>query len=420
MSLPASSLLDGQVMVWIIEMAKELVGRLDDMALKHDMYPGCIGTTTCVQASPRSSSSVNVSKNSAIPTQAKLPGGSYNPAVLAQQALSLIKSAVEKSSKIPSVTTENDKPAWVISAIFLNATGFTKRVSEKQSISSFFKASSPNKKLKADFNKQMKQEKQEKQEKMSTTTTVTSTINNSPFSSLKKATLGNNDSLVLNDKKNSPKSNKKRTLLDCFDNSTSTKGDEKVQLPDGKDDRADISQLRTCPIKPECESSTSIRVPIATCSNPSSLSAPATTTATSKSCNVSVTMCEVGRTNKNVGDKKDGDTGDPYMTDQNKGMQLGGEGDIDMEVFQNLPSDIQEELAAAYNIQVNHTSGSSLAATTTVSSSSEAKCNSRSGSSTVKVSKGVTVDSIISERVKEKERKKRESSGMHIYFQKKR
>jgi hypothetical protein len=109
-------------------------------------------------------------------------------------------------------------------------------------------------------------------------------------------------------------------------------------------------------------------------------------------------------------------------------------GNIDMDVFRHLPADIQRELAAAYNITLDELGEQSL----TSSSSSLSVPQPWSGvegevstelasppqpppheATTVKVSKGVTVDSIISQRVKAKERQKRESSGMHLYFQKK-
>ena len=145
MALSASSLGDGKALSWINEMSKELVARVEDMSVKHDLHPSSVGIHVSIHLSPGSSSSVSISKNCTIPPHVKSHGGKLNASAFALHALSLITSAIEKSPKVPSTTTEIATPTWCITAIFLNATNFTKRASDKQSISSFFKSSSPKK-----------------------------------------------------------------------------------------------------------------------------------------------------------------------------------------------------------------------------------------------------------------------------------
>ena len=82
---------------------------------------------------------------------------------------------------------------------------------------------------------------------------------------------------------------------------------------------------------------------------------------------------------------------------------------IDMEVYRHLPPEIQKEVAATYKL--HH--GESSSKVSSGAKSFMSKC------STVKVTRGVSVDSIISQRMKAKEQKQRESSGIHLYFKKK-
>ena len=120
-------------------MSKELVGRLEDMATKHDMYPASIGVNASVQEGASSSNVANISKNASIYPNVRLPGGGHDATMLASQAFNMLKSAINKCSSLPSPTTANQNPPWIITSIYLNATKFIKRASEKQSLSSFFR-----------------------------------------------------------------------------------------------------------------------------------------------------------------------------------------------------------------------------------------------------------------------------------------
>mmetsp|Transcript_36029 Transcript_36029/g.67180 ORF Transcript_36029/g.67180 Transcript_36029/m.67180 type:complete len:868 (+) Transcript_36029:40-2643(+) len=434
MSLPATALVDGQALVWITEMAKELVGRLDDMAVKHDMYPASMGTTTCINLSPRSSSSLNVSKNSAIPPQAKLPGGSYNATVIAQQALSLINSAVEKSAKIPTATTNSDQPSWIITAIFLNATGFTKRASKKQSITSFFKAndSSPNKKSK---------------QTISSSTTASQSIRDvkcptesaSSLMSTSSSPVVSRDTGAVSGKK-SPMTGKKRTLVDCYATHRSTKPHE----PDVRNEKdlnaalveenaeglkwRDSSSITSeCSVQQTASSMKSICTSIASTPAITSLTAELIScpvdnvTASTESVCKGANEYSIDNSNSSVHNNE------PDDVSPSGNIQLQKGDSIDMDIFRNLPREIQLEIAATYDIDMNESCQAVSSALKTDVSFSPPMSHVTTSSlpdggtttATLKVSKGVTVNSIISARVKEKERIKRETSGMHKYFQKK-
>ena len=85
--------------------------------------------------------------------------------------------------------------------------------------------------------------------------------------------------------------------------------------------------------------------------------------------------------------------------------------EIDMDVFHQLPAEIQQEIKSSYSS--NEGTFRSLMKNET------SKCDDAAQSSPLRVSSGVTVNALVSERMREKAKMKRESSGLHLYFEQK-